>query len=206
VKVALLLACLVLPAANAAAQSAFVEGGLSREIKRFSYGEGDRSPFDGTVSGVWINAGGFVIPRVSVSVEADLGGETRFEETSTVTVAGRPEEITTTYSSRRRSVGALAGIHSAPGRVVRVGVYAGLSFTWFRREIGSDAPTVVLDEPPDASVLEERVTGAVAGIDVAIHVHPNVAVVPALRAQGLSLVGDLTGFSFRPSIGARVTF
>jgi len=56
------------------------------------------------------------------------------------------------------------------------------------------------------SVFDERATDAIVGIDVAIRVAPYVAIVPALRAQGLSLSGDLSGFSIRPSIGARVTF
>jgi hypothetical protein len=192
-------------AGDAAAQSAFVEGGFAREIKRFS-NEGGRSAFDGTVSSLWIGAAGYFGSRWSVGVEADFGGESTFSETVSVTVAGRPTAITTTYTSRRRSVSALAGVHSASGKLVRVSCYGGLSFVGFRREISSDAPPVVLEDPAPLSVLDERRTGAIAGIDVAFHVTRNLAIVPALRAQGLSLSGDLSGFSIRPSIGARVVF
>ena len=195
----------VFMASEAAAQSAFVEGGISREVKRFSR-EGDRSAFDGTVNTVWAGAAGFLVSRVSVGIELDLGEESTFQETQTVTVSGRPAEITTSYTSRRRSIAALAGLHSPPDRPVRVGCYVGLSFTAFRRTIASDAPTVVLQEPAEPSVFEERITGPIVGVDAAIRVAPNVAIVPALRAQGLSLSGDLSGFSLRPSIGARVSF
>ena len=194
-----------LAATDAGAQSVFVEGGFAREIKRFS-NEGDRSPFDGTATGVWVGTAGFFGSRWSVGVELDLGEETTSSETVSVTVSGRPTSITTSYTSRRRSLSALAGVHTPAGKPVRLGCYAGLSFTAFRREIASDAPAVVLQDPAPLAVFEERVTGAIVGVDVAVRVAPNVAVVPALRAQGLSLSGDLTGFSIRPSVGVRVSF
>jgi hypothetical protein len=195
----------VLVASDASAQSGFVEGGFAREIKRFS-NEGGPSAFDGTVNSVWIGAAGFFGSRWSVGAELDLGGESTFSETVSVTVSGRPTEITTTYTSRRRSVSALAGVHTAPGKPVTVSCYGGLSFVAFRREISSDAPPIVLEDPAPLSVLDERRTSALVGIDVAFRVTPNLAIVPALRAQGLSLSGDLSGFSIRPSIGARVSF
>ena len=196
---------LVLLASDAAAQSAFVQGGLSREFKRFSR-EGDRSPFDGAANTVWVGVAGFPVPRVSVGVELDLGEESTFQETAAVTVSGRPAEITTSYTTRRRSIAALAGLHTSADRAVRLGCYVGLGFIAFRRTIASDAPAVVLQEPPEPSVFEERITGAIVGVDAAIRITPNLAVVPAVRAQGLSLGGELSGFSVRPSIGARVSF
>lgn len=195
----------VFVASDAAGQSAFVEGGFAREIKRFS-NEGNQSAFDGTVNALWIGGAGFVASRWSVGVEVDLGGESTSTETVSVTVAGRPTQITTSYTSRRRSVSALAGLHTAADTAVRIGCYIGLGFTAFHREIASDAPAVVLQEPAPLAVFDERTTGAIVGIDVAVRVAPNVAIVPALRAQGLSLSGDLTGFSIRPSIGARISF
>ena len=205
VKVALPVAMFVLVASSAAAQSGFVEGGLSRDVRRFSR-EGSASAFDGTVNGIWMNGSGFVTPRLSVGVELDAGGEVTFDDTVSVTVTGRPSDITTTYMSRRRTVSALAGIHTSSSQPIRLGVYGGLSFTAFRRQISSNAPPIVLNETPVPSVFDERATDAIVGIDVAIRVAPYVAIVPALRAQGLSLSGDLSGFSIRPSIGARVTF
>jgi hypothetical protein len=195
----------LIAASSAAAQSAFVEGGFSRDVRRFS-NEGTQSAFDGTVNGFWVNASGLITPHVSVGVEFDSGGDVTFDDTVSVTISGRPTQITTTYKSERRGVSALAGLHTSPGRPVQVGVYGGLSFTVFRREISSDAPPIVLTETPAPSIFDEKVTSAIVGVDVAILLTPNIALVPAVRAQGLSLTGDLSGFSIRPSIGARVTF
>jgi hypothetical protein len=204
-RLGLAVASVLLLASTAAAQSAFVEGGLSRDVRRFS-NEGTASAFDGTVNGTWGHASAFMTPRWSVGVEFDYGDEVTVDETVTLTVTGRPTPITTTYKSRRRTVSAITGLHTAPGRLVQLGAYAGLSFTSFRREISSDAPPIVLDETPAPSVFDERVTDAIVGVDIAILLTQNVAIVPALRAQGLSLSGDLSGFSIRPSIGARITF
>jgi hypothetical protein len=190
---------------TSAAQSAFVEGGLSRDVRRFS-SEGSASTFDGTVNGIWAQASVFMTPRWSVGIELDNGDEVSVDQTVTLTVGGRPSSITTTYKSKRRTVSAIAGLHTAARRAVQLGAYAGLSFTNFRREISSDAPPIVLNETPAPSIFEERVTDAIVGVDVAILLTPNVAIVPALRAQGLSLSGDLSGFSIRPSLGARITF
>jgi hypothetical protein len=205
VKYAFAFAFVLLAGSNAAAQSAFIEAGFSRDVRRFS-NEGTRSAFDGTVNGIWVNGSAFLMPRLSVGIEIDNGEDVTFDDTVTITVSGQPAQITTTYKSRRRTLSAVAGLHSAAGRLVRIGAYAGLSFTRFRREISSDAPPIVVTEPLAPAVFDERVTDAVVGVDVAILLTPNVALVPALRAQGLSLSGDLSGFSIRPSIGARVTF
>jgi hypothetical protein len=198
-----LLACLV--AADAAAQTGFVQGGYIRDIKRFSH-EGQASVFDGTVDGFSIGAAGFIAPHWSAGIELDYGGATTATEIVTVSISGRPAEIRTDYTSKRRSVEALAGLHTRADRPVRVGCYAGLSFTAFRREIASNAPAIVLQEPSPLSVLNERVTGAIVGVDVAIRLGAHVAVVPGFRAQGLSLSGDLTGFSLRPGISGRISF
>lgn len=203
-RTAALLLCLIV-AQEAAAQSVFVEGAFSREVKRFSH-EGDRSAFDGTASGFSIGVAGLIATRWSVGVEFDRGGRSTVTETVSVTISGRPREIHTSYTSRRRSVSAVAGFHTPSDRLVQVGCYVGLSFTAFRREISSDAPAIVLEQPAPLAVYEERITGALVGIDAAIRISRHFAVVPALRAQGLSLSGDLTGFSLRPSIGGRVTF
>ncbi|MGH9374480.1 MAG: hypothetical protein ACRD15_23425, partial [Vicinamibacterales bacterium] len=153
-----------------------------------------------------LGASGFVASRWSLGIEMDFSGPSTVGETVMVSIAGRPTEIRTDFTSRRRSVSALLGFHTGPARRVRVGCYAGLSFTAFRREILSDAPSIVLQEPSPLSVLEERVTGAIVGVDVAIRLGAHAAIVPGLRAQGLSLSGDLTGFSLRPGVSARIVF
>ena len=191
-------------AAPAAAQSVFVQGGLSRDVRRFTH-DGERSVFDATASGTWVGAGGFMTPRWSVGAELDLGGESVTTETASIILAGSRVDLRTNYAARRRTVTALAGFHSGGSRVL-VGCYAGLGFTAFRREIVSNAPPAVLQQPSSRSVLDERTTSAIVGVDVAIRVSGAVAAVAGVRAQGLRLSGDITGFSIRPAVGARVSF
>jgi hypothetical protein len=202
---ATLLLFIWLVAANAAAQTAFVQGGYARDVKRFSH-LAQPSVFDAAADGFLLGGSGFIASRWSAGLEMDFSAATTVTETVSVSISGRPLDIHTDYTSRRRSVSALLGFHTPAGRLVRVGCYAGLSFTAFRREIASDAPPVVLQEPSPLVVLDERVTGAIVGVDVAIRLGARLAIVPGFRAQGLSLSGDLTGFSLRPLISGRVTF
>ena len=188
----------------AAAQSVFVQGGLSRDVRRFTH-DGQGSVFDATASGSWIGAAGFMSPRWSAGAELDFGGESITTETAILALAGSPVNLRTTYASRRRTVTALGGFHTGGRRVV-VGSYAGLGFTGFRREIVSNAPPAVLQQPSSRSVLDERSTSAVVGVDVSIRVYGALSAVAGLRAQGLRLSGDLSGFSIRPALGARVSF
>jgi hypothetical protein len=177
---------------------------LSRDVRRFTH-DGQGSIFDGTASGTSMGVSGFMTRRWSAGVEIDSGGESVATESSTVLLAGSPVNLRTTYAARRRTVSALAGFHSGSRRVL-VGCYAGLGFTAFRREIVSNAPPAVLQQPPSRSVLDERTTSAIVGVDVAIRVYGALAAVAGVRAQGLRLSGDLSGFSIRPVVGARVSF
>ncbi|MCA1563331.1 MAG: hypothetical protein LC804_24785, partial [Acidobacteria bacterium] len=79
-------------------------------------------------------------------------------------------------------------------------------FSTVRREVGSDAGAIIVQQPSTISIYTDRPVGAIVCVDVAIHVAPRVAVVPALRAQGLALNGDLGSHSIRPSIGGRISF
>jgi hypothetical protein len=188
----------------AAAQSVFVQGGLSRDVRRFTH-DGQGSVFDATSWGTWAGVGAFMSSRWSAGAELDSGEESLATETATIVVAGSPVNLRTTYAARRRTVSALAGFHAGGSRVL-VGCYAGLGFTAFRREIVSNAPPAVLQQPSSRSVLDERTTSAIVGVDVAIRVYGALAAVGGLRAQGLRLTGDLSGFSIRPAVGARVSF
>ena len=140
---ALVFTMSVLSADRAFAQTAFVQGGFGIDSRRFS-GQPEDRVFDGNVAAVMIGGGGFLTPLMSASVELDLGAELETEQRVTVTIAGRPGVVTTTYVSRRRSVSALFGIHSPAHRTVRVGAYAGLAFTAFQQRISADAPAIVL--------------------------------------------------------------
>jgi hypothetical protein len=194
----------LLVAGTASAQSGFVEGAIGREVKRFSSEPGERL-FDGTASDVAIGAAGFLTPHWTIGLEVDVGGRSTVRRSSQVTVSGRPTTIDTDYSIERRSAAALVGYHTAPRRV-RLGYYAGWSFTFTRREIASTAPPIVVTNPPAVSVFTDRVAGLVVGIDAAIALTDHIALVPTFRAQAVALSPDLTGHSYRPGIGARVTF
>jgi hypothetical protein len=190
---------------DASAQVIFLQGSYGADVRRFSADEG-QEVFDGSASNLALAGGGFVTPRWTVGIELAVGGSSLAERSVTVPIAGRPETVTTSYTLERRSLSALAGFHTAPAHRVRLGCYAGLSFSTVRREISADAPTIGLTPPPEPSIFTDRTTAPVVGVDVAVTIAPAVAIVGSLRGQGLALVGDLTGFSIRPSGGLRVTF
>jgi hypothetical protein len=203
-KSACLLAILLAPS-TASGQSFFVQGSAGREIKRFSGGPED-AVFDAPATVAAIGVGGYLTTHLTVGVELDLGGRSTTDRTTSVAVAGQPRAIHTQYTFQRRSAAALIGYQTSTHHAMQVGYYAGLSFSTVTREIASDADTIVLQTPQAASIFTDRVAGAVVGVDVAIRIASHVAVVPALRAQGLALSVDLNGYSIRPSIGARIFF
>ena len=206
VNTAWLLAAILLAAPAAVqAQPAFVQGGYGIDVRRFS-GEPGGHVFDASAGTLTVGGAAFLTPRVSAGAELELGIESLAEERVTFTVAGRPETITTTYGGRRRSVAALLGLHTAPAGTVRAGVYAGLAFTAFRREIAADAPPIVLTEPAPPTVFTDYTVAPVLGLDVAAHLSAAVAIVGTVRVQGLELTGELRGFSLRPGAAVRVSF
>lgn len=199
-----ILAC-VAGTSDASAQAVFVQGGYGSDVRRFSADAG-QEVFDGEASNLSLAFGGFLTPRWSIGLELDLGGSSAEARSVSVPVAGRPTTITTTYALERRTVSALAGFHRPSASRVRIGCYAGLSFSTVRREIAADAPAIVLTPPPEPSIFTDRTTAPVVGLDVAVRIVTGVAVVGSMRAQGLGLVGDLTGFSIRPGAAIRVMF
>lgn len=196
---------LVAPASPALTQTLYLQAGTGLEIRRLSAERGEEV-FDAQVPNVLLSLGGFLTPRVSAGIEFDASRVSSEARTVGVTLAGRPETITTTYRLRRRSFAALAGLHTSPARMVRFSGFAGVAFTAARREVSSDAPAIVLTEPLVPAVFLDRTTSAIVGADVAVHVAPGVAVVATLRAQGLVLAGDAAGFSVRPGGGVRISF
>jgi hypothetical protein len=194
-----------LAAAPASAQSVFVQGTYGIDVRRFSAGEDERV-FDSAVPGLSAAVGGFFSAHVSAGVELDAGGTSTESRSVSLTIAGRPATVTTTYGLRRRTVSALAGFHTGAGGRVRFAAYAGLAFNSVRREIAADAPPIVLAVPPEPSVFTDRTTDPLAGADLAVRVSSRLALVATVRAQGLTLTGDLRGFSIRPGAGLRATF
>jgi hypothetical protein len=199
------IAGLMLSAADASAQSVFVQGSAAAEVNRFS-GEPANTVFDGTVRAIALGVGGHITAHLTVSAELDLGARSTQSTTTTVSVSGQSRAIHNSYTLQRRSISALLGYQTSLHHGLQVGYYAGLSFSTAQREITSDAEAVVLQTPAPTSSFTDRVTGAIVGIDAAFRVAPHIALVPALRAQGLPLSGDLGGHSIRPSIGVRIWF
>jgi hypothetical protein len=201
----LLTVVLVLSAATASAQSAFVQGTFGVDIKRFS-GEAANSVFDGTAQAFAMGVGGHLTPHWTLLAELDISGRSSQTTTTSVAISGQLRDIHNTYTSDRRGLSALVGYETSLHRGVQLVYYAGLSLSTFGREITSDAEEIVLQTPAPTSDYTDRLTGPIVGVDAEIHVAPHLSLVPSLRAQGLPLGGDLGGHSVRSSIGARVSF
>lgn len=187
------------------AQAAYVQGGIMTDVRRFSGQPNDRV-FDGNVATMMIGGGGFLTSMISAGVELDIGAESDVAQSVTVTIAARPETVTTTYASRRHAVSALFGAHSTARHAVRVGVYAGLAFTAFRQRIAANAPAIVLTAPPPATEFTHLAAAPIVGVDVAVAISSQFAVVGVVRAQGLELGSELRGFSVRPGVAVRLSF
>lgn len=192
-------------ASTASAQPIFAQASVGVDVRRFS-AEPEKSPYDGTSSAFAFGGGVEFIGHWIVGAEADFGSTTTTGTETSVVFNGQTLTVHNSYSAERRSISALAGYRSDPHRLWRVGYYGGVSFTTLRREIVSDAESVVLHAPAPGSVYDQRLTGAIVGLDVAVRVGAHLAIVPALRAQGLTIGTELGGYSVRPSIGARLSF
>jgi hypothetical protein len=201
----ILLAVLMLPASAASAQSIFVQGAAGVEIRRFS-AEADKSAFDGTAPAVVIGGGTELMQHWAVGAELSLNGESKTETATDVVVFGQPRTIHNVYTSARRGFAVVAGYRTPAQHPVRVGFYGGVSFSIFRREIASDAATIVLNTPASTSVFEERLSGPIVAFDAAVRVTDHLAVVSAVSVQGLKIGDELEGHSIQPSIGARISF
>lgn len=188
-----------------AQQTGFVQADFGADIRRFSGDDADRV-FDARATSVTIGAAGFLTSHVSVGVELDLGASVTESRSVNLTVSGRPSTITTSYTLRRRTVAALAGLHTSDTRRVRLGCYAGLGFSAVRREISSDAPPIVLSAPQPPSVFLDRTAEPIVGADVAVRIVRHLSVLAGLRAASVTLSPEQRGFSIRPAAGIRVLF
>lgn len=197
---------LLIPAAvtTASAQGILVQATYGLDIVRFSAAEGD-AVFDRARPALAASVAGFVAPHVTAGLEIDAGRTSTVDRTVSLSIAGRPATVTTSYTIRRRTVSALVGVHTRPDARVVFGAYGGLAFSSVRREIASNAPPIVLATPPAPSVFTDRTADPIAGADVAVRLTSAVAVVAAVRAQELALTGDLRGFSIRSGAGVRLT-
>jgi hypothetical protein len=188
-----------------AQQTGFVQADFGADIRRFSGEDADRV-FDARATSVTMGAAGFLTSHVSVSIELDIGASVTESRSVSLTVSGRPSTITTSYTLRRRTVAALAGLHTSDTRRVRLGCYAGLGFSSVRREISSDAPPIVLSAPQPPTVFLDRTAEPIVGADVAVRIVRHLSVLASLRAASLTLSPEQRGFSIRPGAGLRLLF
>lgn len=200
-----MLIALLASAASASAQPVFVQGSAGLDIRRFS-AEPEKSPFDGNAASFLVAGGTEFIRHWVVTAEFDVGRRTTTETTTSAVFSGQTLTVRNSYSAERRTFAAMAGFRTDGDRRWRLGYYAGVAFSTLRREIVSDAESIVLNSPAPGSVYDQRLTSAIVAIDVAIRVAPHLAIVPALRAQPLTIGTELGGRSIRPSIGARLSF
>jgi hypothetical protein len=200
-----LFVALVAFASSASAQSIFIEASAGADIRRFA-ADPEKSAFDGTARTFAFAAGTELHSHWVASGEVDLGGRSIRSTATPVVIFGESHVIHNSYTSERRSFSALAGYRTAGDRRVRMGYYGGVVFTLLRREIVSDAESIVLQTDVPGSVYEQRLTGPVVGADVAVRAAAHVSILGAVRAQGLRIGEDLGGHSVRPSIGVRISF
>jgi hypothetical protein len=194
-----------------AARAQAIGAAATLDIKRVSGESGDSTP-DGSETAVFdTESPGFnlffsapVTPYLAFAVEVG------FEREATVTTASQANQVRleTRYTNRMRTVSALAAVHPATTRRVRLTVLGGLTFVHFERTIALSPAAPILGTPvqPTSSAFVDRMGAATVGLDCDLRVGPHVAIVPAIRAHSFRLASNLGGFSVRPSIGAKWIF
>jgi hypothetical protein len=172
------------------------------DIKRVS-GESS-GVLDTSSPGVTIFVSAPATPHVSFALE--IG----FEREAEVTSVSQSNQVRleTRYANRMRTVSALAVVHPATTRRVRLSVLGGLTFVQFERTITLDPAATILGTSvqPTRSTFIDRMGAATVGLDCDLLVTPHFAIVPAIRAHTFRLASNLGGFSVRPSIGAKWIF
>jgi hypothetical protein len=174
------------------------------DIKRVS-GESGDAVLDTESPGLAIFFSAPATPHVSFALEVG------FEREATVTTQSQLNQMRlgeTRFTNRMRTVSALAAVHSATMRKVRLSVLGGLTFVHFERTIALVPDPTILGTAvqPTSSTFIERMGAATVGLDCDILVSPKFAIVPAIRAHTFRLASDLGGFSIRPSVGAKWIF
>lgn len=195
---------------EAAAQAGFVDGGFLYDIKRYSSGDVIQKVYDGNAAGGFVGAGAFVMKRLSVEFEAGFSRDTTTIVSTPVLVGSSTVDFNTTYTSSLQTYSALVGVHTAPSERLHLSFRGGVTFVHQRREI---IPPQILpvypqepSTPPVPATYTDNVAGPTAGVDADVMVTPRLAIVGALRITQFRLNTDLSAFTIRPMVGARVTF
>jgi hypothetical protein len=196
---------------EASAQAGFISGGFLYDIKRYS-GDESQNVYDGQAAGGFVGVGAFVAKRLSAEFEMGLSRDTTTTVSTPVVIAGMGTvDFNTVYTTRLQTYSALFAVHTAPSERLHLSYRGGVTFVHHRREIlppnilpvNPQTPSTI---PATPTVLIENVAGPTAGIDADVILSQRFAIVGALRVHAFRIATDLSAFSIRPMVGARVTF
>lgn len=196
-------------ATAAAAQIGFVSGGFLDDIKRYSSAGTGPDVYDGDAAGGYLGAGAFITRRFSAEFELGLSADTTTQVNVPLLLNGQTTNFTTTYMTRLTTYSALVAVHTTAFSRLHLSYRGGVTIVHHRRVI---IPPQILPASPDANTvpmpttITENVTGPTAGIDADFPIVPRLAIVGALRVTRFTVATDLSAYSVRPMIGARVSF
>jgi len=213
----------------------FIGGNIFADMKRFS-GDANNPSLDGTAFGAGGDAGIFVTPHWSVSLEIEAGRSTTTSQSlpigilTPLAVIGRPiSPFESRTTNRLLATSIMIGYRPSTAGRVHLATLAGLTFVhmWRRFETTGAVPFVDIAAaagstigipsglviPPisplviPAETIIDNVPAATVGADVAVDLASHLAVVPSLRAHIFSLSeGGPSGFAIRPAVGVRWSF
>jgi hypothetical protein len=194
---------------QAAAQIGFVSGGFMSDIKRYASGSAGLQVYDGTAAGGFLGAGVFVTKRFSAEFEMGLSSDSTTSVSTPVIVSGSTVNFTTTFATRLQTYSALFAVHIQPSSRLHLSFRGGATLIHHRRLIVP--PQLVPPNPetnttPMTTTVIENVASPIAGVDADVVLSPRLALVGALRVNTYTVATDLSAYSIRPMIGARLLF
>jgi hypothetical protein len=208
--IVLAFSLVALAAPRAHAQDVWVAGAVQHDVQRFTAGELPNR-LDGSGVGWTALAALRLFTHLTLSVEWSDTPSIEDVRQTTLEVNARSTVVTSSVAHTTRSVGGLAGFTHAASSRVQLSYRAGLAFTRVQREFFSDAAGIVLVRPsndttPVTSVVRDRFTAAIAGIDARVRTFRQLHFVGGVRAQKLDLSPELRGWSLRTIAGAGWVF
>jgi hypothetical protein len=193
-------------AAPVGGQHLVVSGAVQRDTQRFPDSEVP-TRLSGSAMGWTVGADAVLKRHVAVSVEWSDAGTIEDVRSTTLDINGRATVITSTLRHHTKTFAALGGYSHMLSSRVQVAYLVGAAFTNVRREFESDAPGLVLVGPSDPVVsgrasLVDRLQEVTGGADVFVRITPKFRLVAGVRAQGIRLPLDVSGWSVVTSVGA----
>jgi hypothetical protein len=190
---------------SAEAQSFVVGAAIHQTVQRFD-GDPSLNRLDGASLG-WTIAGGARVGSWVIRGEGSRDGTIRNDQSTTLTLTGRPVTIQSQLSHDLHEVAVLGGYaHDFTDRF-EISALGGLSAVTVHRSFTTNAGQTVLIPPssvPTGAVtttLVDRFTVWTLDADVVVHANRHVGVMAGLRAQPISLADDLSGRFVRPYAG-----